>query len=287
MRGVILVLLVCTGATAQLTAGPLELVTDKTTFSEGPLWLPEGKWIFSDTPKNGIFAEDGSVYRQPSNGSNGLTLDREGRLIVCESTKKRITRTEKDGTITVLADGFDGKPLNSTNDVIVRGDGTVYFTDPTGPKKPEGSLGYSAVFGIRPDKTVFLISNDMNYPNGIALSPDDKTLYVADYVGGFIRAYDLAADGTASNPRDVIQNKNPDGFCVDQAGRIWTSAPRDVVVFGPDGKQLESIPVPVGTPTNCVFGGPDGRTLLITARRTVYRVSVKEPGIAEALQVVK
>lgn len=287
MRMVILALLVSTGAAAQLTAGPAELVTDQSVFSEGPLWLPEGKWIYSDVPKNGIFSEDGSVYRQPSNGSNGLTLDRQGRLIACESTKKRITRTEADGTITVLADGFEGKPLNSTNDVIVRGDGTVYFTDPTGPRKPEGSLGYSAVFGIRPDGTVFLVSNDMNYPNGIALSPDDKTLYVADYVEGFIRAYDLAADGAASSPREVCKVKNPDGFTVDTAGRIWTTASKDVQVYGPDGQHLESVPVPVGTPTNCAFGGPDGLTLLITARRTVYRVPVKEPGIAEALQVVK
>lgn len=287
MRILILALFVSTGAAAQLTAGPAELVTDQSVFSEGPLWLPEGKWIYSDVPKNGIFAEDGSVYRQPSNGSNGLTLDRQGRLIACESTKKRITRTEADGTITVLAEGFDGKPLNSTNDVIVRGDGTVYFTDPTGPRKPEGSLGYSAVFGIRADGTVFLVSNDMNYPNGIALSPDDNTLYVGDYVGGFIRAYDLAADGSASNPRTVCEVKNPDGFTVDAAGRIWTSASKDVQVYGPDGKHLESVEVPVGTPTNCAFGGLDGRTLLITARRTVYRVPVKETGIAEALQVVK
>jgi len=287
MRGLVLAVLVCTGASAQLTAGPVELVTDKSIFSEGPLWLPEGKWVYSDVPKNGIYAEDGSVYRQPSNGSNGLTLDRQGRLIACESTKKRITRTEADGSITVLAEGFDGKPLNSTNDVIVRGDGTVYFTDPTGPKKPEGSLGYSAVFGIRPDGTMFEVSNDLNYPNGIALSPDDKILYVADYVGGFIRAYDLAADGAASNPRDVVQVKNPDGFAVDQAGRIWTSASKDVQVFSPDGQHLETVAVPVGTPTNCTFGGPDGRTLLITARRTVYRVAVKDAGLAEALQLAK
>ena len=134
---------------------------------------------------------------------------------------------------------------------------------------------------------MILVSKDLNYPNGIALSPDDKILYVGDYLGGIIRAYDLAADGTASNPRDLCEVKNPDGFTVDAAGRIWTSSAKDVQVYGPDGKHLEAVTVPMGTPTNCAFGGPDGRTLLITARRTVYRVAVKEPGLAEALQVVK
>lgn len=293
MRGLMLALLVCAGAltpvgvSAQLTAGPVELVTDASNFSEGPLWLPEGKWIYSDVTKNQIVYEDGAPYRQPSNGSNGLTLDRQGRLIACESMKKRITRTEADGTITVLAESFDGKPLNTTNDVIVRGDGTVYFTDPTGPRKPKGGLGYSGVFGIRPDGSMVQVSNDLKYPNGIALSPDDKILYVADYLGGVIRAYDLAADGTASNARDLCQVKNPDGFAADAAGRLWIASAKDVQIHGPDGSHLGTVVVPMGTPTNCAFGGTDGRTLLITARRTVYRVAVSEPGLAEALQVAK
>jgi gluconolactonase len=282
------VLLVSAGASAQLTAGPVELVTDQCAFSEGPLWLAEGKWIFSDVPKNGIFFEDGSAYRRPSNGANGLTLDRQGRLIACESTKHRISRTEADGTITVLADSYNGKPLNSTNDVVVGVDGTVYFTDPTGPRKDDGTgLGFSGVYGIRPDGSgLALIADDMKYPNGIALSPDGKTLYVGDYLGGHIRAYDLSLDGKASNPRVFCEVKSPDGFKVDRAGRVWSSSSKGIQVFGLDGKFIESVDFS-GTPTNCAFGGPDGRTLFITARKLVYKVLVREAGIVPAAQVQK
>ena len=286
MRMVLIAFLVSAGAAAQLTAGPVELVSDKNSFSEGPLWLPEGKWVFSDVPRNGIFASDGSVYRQPSNGSNGLTLDRQGRLIACESMKHRITRTEKDGTITVLAETYNGKPLNGTNDVTVGADGTIYFTDPTGPRK-EGGPGFSGVYGISPDgSSVNLVADDLNYPNGISMSPDGKILYVADYIGGFIRAYDVAADGKASNPRVHCTVKNPDGFKVDAAGRIWTSASKGIQVFGVDGKHIESVDF-MGTPTNCAFGGADGKTLFITARKMVYTVALKEPGIVPAAQVGK
>ena len=163
MRSLFVALLMSAAASAQLTAGPVELISDQCAFSEGPLWLAEGKWVFSDVPKNGIFAEDGSAYRRPSNGANGLTLDRQGRLIACESTKHRVTRTEADGTITVLAESFNGKPLNGTNDVVVGADGTIYFTDPTGPRKDDGTgLGFSGVYGIAPDGSgLALIANDL------------------------------------------------------------------------------------------------------------------------------
>ncbi len=288
MRTVLIALLVSAGASAQLTAGPVELVSDKNNFSEGPLWLGEGKWIFSDVPKNGIFAADGSVYRQPSNGANGLTLDRQGRLIACESMKHRITRTEADGTITVLAESYDDKPLNGTNDVVVGVDGTIYFTDPTGPKKDDGTgQGFSGVYAIAPDgPSLTLISDDLKYPNGISMAPDGKTLYVGDFLGGFIRAYDLSAEGKASNPRVFCEVKNPDGFKVDMAGRVWSSSSKGIQVFGADGKFIETVDF-LGTPTNCAFGGADGRTLFITARKMVYTVLVKEPGIVPAAQAAQ
>ncbi len=286
MRMMVLALLVSAGASAQLTAGPVELVSDQNSFSEGPLWLAEGRFIFSDVTKNGIFAEDGTAYRQPSNGANGLTLDRQGRLIACESTKHRITRTEADGTITVLAEAYNGKPLNGTNDVTVGVDGTIYFTDPTGPRK-EGGPGFSGVYGLAPDGSgLTLIADDLKYPNGISMSPDGKVLYVADYLGGIIRAYDISADGKASNPRVHVEVKSPDGFKVDAAGRIWTSASKGIQVFDVDGKHLESVDF-MGTPTNCAFGGADGKTLFITARKMVYKVSLKEPGVVPAAQAAK
>jgi len=286
MRSLVIALLVSAGASAQLTAGPVELVTDKTNFSEGPLWLAEGKWIFSDVPKNGIFATDGIVYRQPSNGANGLTLDHQGRLIACESSKHRVTRTEKDGAITVLAETYNGKSLNGTNDVTVGVDGTIYFTDPTGPRK-EGGPGFSGVYSIAPDGAgLTLIADDLKYPNGISMSPDGKTLYVGDYLGGMIRAYDISTEGKASNPRVHCEVKSPDGFKVDAAGRIWTSSAKGIQVYGADGKHLESVDF-MGTPTNCAFGGPEGRTLLITARKMVYQVLLKEPGIVPATAASK
>jgi len=288
MRGLILALMVSVGASAQLTAGPVKLVSDTNNFSEGPLWLADGRWIFSDVPKNGIFVTDGKEYRRPSNGANGLTLDRQGRLIACESSKHQITRTEKDGSITTLAESYNGKPLNSTNDVTVGPDDTIYFTDPMGVRKPDAAgLGFSGVYSIAPDgKTLTLIADDLKYPNGISMSPDGKVLYVGDFQGGFIRAYDVSVDGKTSNPRVHCEVKNPDGFKVDAAGRIWTSSDKGLRVFSVDGKQLQQIEFE-GMPTNCAFGGADGKTLLITARKFVYRVPLKEPGIVPATQAAK
>jgi gluconolactonase len=270
----------------QLTAGPVELVSDRCIFSEGPLWLGDGRWIYSDVPKNGVFVDDGTVYRQPSNGANGLTLDRQGRLIACESTKHRITRTEADGSITVLAEAYEGKPLNTTNDVVVRSDGLILFTDPRGVGQKEGTgTGFSGVYAIPPDGSgLRLLADDLRYPNGIGLSPDEKTLYVTDFSAGTIVAYDLSAGGGVSNARVFCEVRNPDGMAVDAAGRVWTSSMRGIAVFGPDGALIEVVECE-GMPTNCAFGGRDGRTLLITARKRVYRVACREPGLAPALQI--
>jgi gluconolactonase len=276
---IVVIAAILTATAGQLTAGPVELVTDTATFSEGPVWLAEGRWLYSDVPRNTIYADDGSVFRKPSNGANGLALDPHGRLIACESTLHRITRTEPGGAITVLAESYNGKPLNTTNDVIVRSDGAIFFTDPKGVGQKEGTgTGFNGVYVILPSGELKLLSDDMRYPNGIALSPDEKILYVTDFGGGYIRAFDVAADASVSNPRVFCEIRNPDGMTVDAAGRVWTSTVRGISVFGPDGKFIENVDFE-GMPTNCDFGGPDGRTLLITARKRVYRVQCKEPGI--------
>ena len=261
-----------------LVSGPVELLADTYTFTEGPLWLPEGRWIFSDVQGDAIFYGDGSVYRKPSNNSNGLALDAQGRLIACELG--RLTRTEADGTRTVLAESYDGKPLNTPNDVAIRSDGTIFFTDPK-PLRPSGSsaLGYSGVYALPPSGgELMLIADDFKFPNGIALSPDEKVLYVSDTTGGHIRAFDLAPDGSLSNGRVHCEVRIPDGMAVDVDGRIWSSSSRGIVVFDVDGATLGKVEFR-GVPTNCAFGGAEAKTLLITARKMVYNVECTRPGL--------
>ena len=209
-----------------LVSGPVELVSDAYTFTEGPLWLPEGRWIFSDVQGDTIYYGDGSVYRKPSNHANGLALDAQGRLVACEVG--RLTRTETDGTRTVLAERYDGKPLNTPNDLAIRSDGTIFFTDPK-PLRSGGpsALGYSGVYALPSSGgELRLIADDFKYPNGIALSPDEKVLYISDTTAGHIRAFDLAADGSLSKGRVHSEVRIPDGIAVDADGRIWSSSSR-------------------------------------------------------------
>ncbi len=286
---------------ALVFSGPVELVSDAYRFTEGPLWLPEGRWIFSDVQGDTIYYGDGSVYRKPSNKANGLALDTEGRLIACE--EGRLTRTETDGTRTVLAESYNGKPLNTPNDVAVRSDGTIFFTDPKSLRPSMAlALGYDGVIAIPAGDSVFLtdpksagkysgvyalpsgggelklIADDLKYPNGIALSPDEKVLYISDTSAGHIRAFDLAADGSLSNGRVHSEVRIPDGIAVDVDGRIWSSSSRGIAIFGVDGAPVGSVDFK-GMPTNCAFGGADGSTLLITVRKMLYKVDCIRPGL--------
>lgn len=266
------------GAGDALITGEVELIGEDYTFTEGPLWLPEGRWIFSDVQADTIFYADRTPYRSPSNNANGLALDPQGRVIACE--RDRVSRTEKDGSVTVIADSYQGKRLNSPNDVAIRSDGTIFFTDPKSRRaEVESATGFSGVYAVPPQGgPAMLLSDDFGYPNGIALSPDEKTLYVSDTSGGHIRAFDLADDGTLSKGRVHCQVRIPDGIAVDADGRIWSSSSKGVVVFGADGASLGSVDFK-GMPTNCAFGGSDGKTLLITVRRMVYKVQCVRPGL--------
>jgi len=260
-----------------LLAGDVTLVSEGYMFSEGPVWIDGQGLVFSDVRGDTLYHADKSVYRKPSNNTNGLALDQQGRLIACESGLKRITRTEADGSITVLADNFNGKSLNSTNDVAVRSDGSIYFTDPGATKKTE--LSTNGVYRIDP-KTGDLneLSTTARYPNGIGFSPDEKTLYVADFMGGVIRQYDVADDGSVSNERTFCKVANPDGFALDEHGNLWTADRNGIAVFDSDGKLLENFEVPM-KPTNCSFGGEDGKTLFITARKGVFKVKTTVKGL--------
>ncbi|MDZ4860799.1 MAG: SMP-30/gluconolactonase/LRE family protein [Candidatus Hydrogenedentes bacterium] len=279
MLGLAFVGLAAIAAAETVVTGPVELVADGFLFTEGPVWLATGELVFSDIPKNRIYKADKTVFREPSNNSNGLVLDNEGRLIACEHSARRVTRTEKDGAITVLAEKFEGKKLNSPNDATVRADGTIFFTDPPyGIKKEDQELDFQGVYTIAPDGKLSAVARDFKKPNGIGLSPDGKTLYVADTEGSHIRAFDVAADGSLANNRVFCELPHPDGLSVDQKGYVWCTAEDGVRVLNPKGELVHTVAVPQG-PANCGFGDADGKTLYITARTGLYKVRCATPGL--------
>jgi gluconolactonase len=280
---------------------PLKVLTTGFNWSEGPVWSGD-QVLFSDVPENTVFAwKDGDtsarVFLKPSGnlvgegqGSNGLAIDPEGRLILCQHGERRIARMETNGTFTVLADQFEGKRFNSPNDLVLSKSGALFFTDPPyGMKKgidPEAP--YHGVYRRDPNGTVSLIIQDIRWPNGIALSPDEKTLYLAvsDKEAPRIMAYDLQRDGTVQNAHLLFDAKplmaagrpgNCDGLKIDTHGNLWATGPGGVLVITPEGRHLGSILT--GVPTgNCAWGGPARDTLYITADMFLLRVKTRVKG---------
>jgi len=225
-----------------------------------------------------------TVFRTPSGNSNGLTYDRSGRLLMCEHSNRRVTRLEPDGTLTVLAASYEGKMLNSPNDIVVRSEGTIYFTDPPFgiPEGQKKELPFQGVYKIAPDGKLTLLVQDFDRPNGIALSPDEKTLYVDDSVRLHVRAFAVAADGSISNGRVLAELKSqrpgvPDGLKVDRQGNLYVTGAGGVWVFDKAGKHLGTI-VLSELPANCAWGDKDFRTLYLTARTGLYKIRLKIPG---------
>ena len=285
MIAFLLACLMIAAAEEELTTGPVETVGTGFQFTEGPLWLPGAGLLFSDIPADTIFKADKTEFRKPSGKSNGLTLDPQGRLIACEHGNRRVTRTEPDGTITVLADRYLGRKLNSPNDVVVRSDGRVFFTDPPyGIEGRERELPFSGVYAIEPDGTLTLLSVYFKYPNGLALSPDEKTLYVGDAQAGFVEAFDVAPDGSLGNGRTLCKDVGPDGMKMDEQGRLWIAAKDGIRVYRPDGYHAGTIRFPE-QPANCTFGDEDGQTLYVTARHGVYKVRCAVKGIRPGRQL--
>ncbi len=251
-------------------------------FTEGPLWLGDAM-LFSDIPADTIYRWDPSgrisVFRKPSHSSNGLTLDAQGRLICCEHGSRSVTRTEKDGSVTTLASRYAGKPLNSPNDADFFRDGTLYFTDPPYGIRPEQQeQKVQGVYRLWPDSgRLELLLPDFDRPNGIAFSPDYRTLYVADSSSrSHIRSFRVTESGklldgkifaTLRDRREGI----PDGLKVDRLGNVWTTGPGGIWVFDPEGTHLGTILTPE-VPANCAWGGKDGRDLHVTARTGLYRI---------------
>ncbi|MBI3922071.1 MAG: SMP-30/gluconolactonase/LRE family protein [Armatimonadetes bacterium] len=268
----------------------VEKVATGFRFTEGPVWNKTGKFLlFSDIPANQIrkweSGDTTTVFREPSGNSNGLTYDKQGRLIACEHGNRRVSRTEPDGRITILADRYEGKRLNSPNDVVVKSEGSVYFTDPpygVGPENRE--LDFQGVYRIRPEGGLALLVKDFVMPNGLAFSPDEKRLYIGDSSQRrHIRVFDVKPDGTLENGRvfaDLSDPKPgaPDGMKVDTEGRLFSTGPGGVWVFAPDGTHLGTIETHEG-PANCAWGETDWRTLFITAGTSVYRIRLKGAGV--------
>lgn len=266
---------------AGVTTGPIDKAATGFQFTEGPVWVTGSGLLFSDIPANKIYKLPNDVFREDSGNSNGLILDNEGRLLAAEHGNRRVSRTEKDGSITVIADKFEGKRLNSPNDMAVRKDGVIFFTDPPyglegGPEGPNAELDFSGVYCVKPGEAVRLLAKDFKRPNGIGLSPDQKTLYVADTEGQHIRSFVIKgdADPTVEGGAEFYKLPFPDGMVVHPDGRIFCTAGDGVHVISPKGERIEVIEFPEH-PANCTLGGDDGQTLYATARTSVYSVRVK------------
>jgi sugar lactone lactonase YvrE len=256
-------------------------------FLEGPVWVPaRNDLIFSDIPASRIYCytpatNSFTVLREPSGQANGNALDPQERLVTCEHENRRTSRTEPDGTVVPLATHYEGKRLNSPNDIVCKSDGGVYFSDPPyGVKAELRELDFQGVFRVSPDgKTLTLLVRDFIKPNGLAFSPDEKILYIADTELGHLRAFDVNADGTIANSRVFCKVERPDGFRVDIEGNLYISAMVSVEIFDRTGKKFGEITLDQ-RPANVAFGDPDRKTLYICARTGLYKARVDIPGVA-------
>ncbi len=268
--------------------GDPERISSGYEFTEGPVWVPGMGLLFSDIPANTIFQwsqEMGSKpWREDSGNSNGLTLDQNNHLLACEHGRRRVSITEQNGEVVTLADQFQGKRLNSPNDIVVRSDGLVYFTDPPyGVEPDEKEQPINGVYCIHSKNEIDLIADDFERPNGLAFSPDEKLLYIADSPRRHVRAFDVRSDGSLENSRlfadmDHPQPGSPDGMKVNEEGHLFVAGATGVWVFEPDGECLGVICFPE-RPSNCAWGDEDRRTLYVTARTSVYRFRTQIPGV--------
>jgi gluconolactonase len=267
----------------------VHLLADSFQFTEGPVWLPQdgGLLIFSDIPADTLYrwteAGDAEVFRRPSHNANGNAVDREGRLVTCEHGSRTVTRTGADGTVETIASTYQGKRLNSPNDVVVKRDGTIWFTDPPyGIKEIQREQPANYVFRLDPGAAEPVqVADDFSRPNGLCFSPDERFLYVADSNAkeSVVRRFRVTAQNTLADGEVFakIQPPAPDGIRADADGRLYVTAGDGVHVFATDGRLLGKIRLPV-CPANCAFGGPDGRTLFITARTNLYAVRLAAAG---------
>jgi gluconolactonase len=258
-------------------------------FTEGPLW-DDGRLLFSDIPASTIYSwkpgvKHAEVYRRPSGHSNGLTLDRRGRLIACEHDR-RLTRTERGGTLKVLAESYDGRRLNSPNDVVVARNGAIYFTDPPYGLNDElegKELPYQGVYRLGVRGKLTLLNDTFDRPNGLAFSPDESRLYVDDTARRHIRVFDVQRNGSLCNGMIFEELRgakpgNPDGMKVDVYGNVYCTGSGGVWVINPSGEALGVIETPEVS-SNVAWGDADFKTLYITAQTSIYRVRTSTGGV--------
>ena len=278
----------------------LECLASPARWAEGPVWLPgEDAVVFSDVKANRMYRwnRDGkiTIFREQANYANGNTLDRQGRLISCEHGRRGVSRTDSDGVARILVDRFDGKRLNSPNDVVVKSDGSLWFSDPpygiVGDAegfKSESQIIGCYVYRFDPETgEITAVATDEQRPNGLAFSPDESRLYVADMsIVDFplqgrrhLLVYDVIEGRRLSNPRVLAQIEPgiPDGFRVDQCGNIFCSCEDGILVLAGDGQRIGKIGVPERV-SNCTFGGPAQDELFITATTSLYRVRLATQG---------
>ncbi len=287
MRAVLLFLALASVTVAQTFSDfHIERVAANYSFTEGPVWSREGFLLFSDIPTDRIIkltpGEGNSVFREKSNGANGNAIDEKGRVYSCESRTRRVVRSDKKGSIEVLAEKWQGKRLNAPNDLAVTKNGHVYFTDPAfGSQSDSRELDFYGVYHIPPKGEMELIAKPKGRPNGIALSPNGKTLYVANSDEHNVRAYDIEKNGSVTNERVLISNISgvPDGLKTDEKGNLYIAA-KHLEIYNAEGKFIREIEIPE-TPSNVAFGDADLQGLYVTARTSVYRIRLDVKGAVQ------
>lgn len=258
-------------------------------WSEGPVYVPEIETVYyTDFPDHIIYKwnerEGAGIFREDSGRAIGLAIDRQGRMLCAESATRGITRMERDGRFSVIASVYDGKLLNSPNDVVVKSDGSVYFTDPFGGGGNQFELSHAGVYRLDPEtgETVLLCRSER--PNGLAFSTDEKTFYIDDTNLQNVQAFDVKPDGTLDNARVFAQldtaagNGGADGMKVDIDGNLYITGPGGIWVYSPEGEKLALMRTPE-IAANLCFGGKDGRTMYITAQSSLYALGMNIPGV--------